>query len=431
MICDSAVERCIDQECADNDGCAKGLCVSVDDGADFHGRCDSECTADTDCEATQVCDTDVERCIEQLCADTAECEMGVCTTPHGRCEAECAEDGDCADGICDAAVARCIDAECTTTDDCEMGACMGGRCADECTLDKPCLDEMLACDTSVNRCVDKNILYPPVELGWKTFIVKDEAGNVLVDVSDKGQGNIDVMSDIVKNGGVVHIEGEVKAENADIKKAWLKVQYGKSDCMSEDGLPPKTDVIELSIKDGKIVSDKGDFHVWYLSGGYEQLQLVAAESDDMSGELYESGIVTVDGECNPAHDLTIYFSWNTDRVDMDLHVWNAEGERTFYASKFEGKYKRSSYGMIDVDDRNGFGPEVFTLNRGQEGKFKLRAHFFSGRQTAEFNPTEVTVRAVWRDAKGEWHDTTTTISVGWRKWGEIGVIDVGARPASE
>ncbi|MEE2786714.1 MAG: hypothetical protein VX589_05195 [Myxococcota bacterium] len=469
-VCNTAIEVCEPEECADDSGCTTdgkiGICQSPE-GDTHHGRCVAECSADTDCATGKICDAAVARCIDEICADDAGCQVegqiGICQSPegdthHGRCVAECAADTDCPSGkICDEVGQRCVDQECASVSDCieaeKLGRCAGGtdgsdeagashgRCIPECGEDpmEGTCAEGFACDVPAARCVDVNILFPPADpKGWTTFVITDESDNVLVDVLDSqtdGRANIDIMSEIVKNGGVIRIKGEVDSENEDIKKAWLKVQYGDSECATDEGLPPKTDVIELTLENGKIVSDKGEFFTWYLSGGYEQLQLIASDADEMSPEatLYESPLASVDDECAPpAHDLTLYFSWDKDRVDMDLHVWNSDGERTFYASKFDGKYKQSSYGVIDVDDRNGFGPEVFTLNQGEEGKYKVRVHFFSGpRKMPDYNPVTITVRSVWRDQQGEWHDETKTMPVAWRKWGEVGIFEVGARPASE
>lgn len=64
--------------------------------------------------------------------------------------------------------------------------------------------------------------------------------------------------------------------------------------------------------------------------------------------------------------IIITLSWNTDTTDIDMHVFDPLGNHAFYSNK-----NGIPGAMIDVDDRNGFGPEVFTYSNPVEGTYRV------------------------------------------------------------
>lgn len=71
-------------------------------------------------------------------------------------------------------------------------------------------------------------------------------------------------------------------------------------------------------------------------------------------------------------DLVAIIEWNTDRTDVDLHVIDPNGEECFYShpeTKIGGK--------ITDDVTQGFGPEMFVLERAIKGDYAIRVKYFS------------------------------------------------------
>lgn len=74
----------------------------------------------------------------------------------------------------------------------------------------------------------------------------------------------------------------------------------------------------------------------------------------------------------PPVDMQVVLSWDTDGTDVDLHVTDPKGEECFY-----GHRKTELGGKLDVDDTDGFGPEVFTLAHAANGDYKVDVKYFS------------------------------------------------------
>ncbi|HPG38752.1 MAG TPA: PKD domain-containing protein [bacterium] len=79
-------------------------------------------------------------------------------------------------------------------------------------------------------------------------------------------------------------------------------------------------------------------------------------------------------------DMRIVLTWNTTPADMDLHLFTpAIGGKTYqvyYSNK--GSENSAPYAELDIDDRNGTGPETITLYDLQEGTYKCYVHNYSG-----------------------------------------------------
>ena len=396
--------HCVAAECGDDDACvaegaAGGYCVEM--------ICIAECEDDAPCaDRNMVCNTDTKRC-ELECVDNAGCEGETPLCLNNRCvEPQCADDDAC------------------MAEDGPGGFCVAFQCVDQCTEEtaaEACEHEHAWCERGRCHLPDPNDLYGPETSVWPAFIIQDIDGNELANASTES-GLIDINHALVADGGPIRIVG--RHADTSVGLAWLRVQNGSSRCEESD-LPPKIDHVPITLTDGAIMSDVGDFQPWFLSGGFEQYQL---DLDQELGNGNESYLISVDDRCEPpAHPMTVTLTWDTDRTDVDLHVWNAENdEHTFYASTYvsgdTAEKGASAYGIIDVDDRDGYGPEVFTLRQGQAGSFLIRAHFFSGPRA---NATTLQVRVV-RFVNGQWIDETFSAAIPWREWVDIGVFPVDA-----
>lgn len=74
----------------------------------------------------------------------------------------------------------------------------------------------------------------------------------------------------------------------------------------------------------------------------------------------------------PPVDMQVVLSWDTSGTDVDLHVVDPVGEECYYGHRLT-----KAGGKLDVDDTDGFGPEVFTLASAPKGKYQVRVKYFS------------------------------------------------------
>jgi Ca-activated chloride channel family protein len=74
-------------------------------------------------------------------------------------------------------------------------------------------------------------------------------------------------------------------------------------------------------------------------------------------------------------DLRVVLAWDADATDVDLHVFDPNGEEVFYGHNlsYQG-------GTISHDATGGYGPEEFSLRHAKPGKYRVEANFFGHRQ---------------------------------------------------
>ncbi|GAB4304285.1 MAG: hypothetical protein Kow0090_19850 [Myxococcota bacterium] len=422
-------------ECENDSDCSDGkICVG--------GSCKFECESASECPAPLLCLAN--KCAP--CSDNAECGEGEFCSSGACIDAECQADGDCTD----AGKSKCENyicvPECATDDDCTeegLAKCSGGACVPECDVTaagecvepnicKPfgkgaaCKPECVDASECVNdflceenRCVpppppDPNLIHDPADSdGWKSFKLTSPEGEVLADASS-GPATLDLSS--LGKGRVVRVEGERK--ESDIEKALLRIQVGAYEC--GDVFPPMVGYIPLLIDAGKVVSELGDFQTIAVYPDLPQgFQLDEDEEPLTGNESYS--IRNGKTDCNPPKNpFQAILTWNDDGADVDLHVWwvtEKEEKHIFY-----GKNARAAEGIgfLDVDDRNGYGPEVFTGDEGVSGgKFRVRVNFFSGTKTS----TKGSVRVIIFSG-GELKDETFSFNIEKRNWVDIGEFDL-------
>jgi hypothetical protein len=334
------------------------------------------CSANEDCTDNKVCEnagTANAQCVDAVCYADADCGEGLLCKDGGTLLATClppvcTEDADCGEGqFCvngGTLDATCVTPACATNDDCTTpqvcvnAALVDAYCADPaCVTDDDCVDGVCGAnaETGLPECqaMDPNEIIPPdaPDPTWTSFKVMDASGAELADASTDNQ----TVSEAVANANaIVRVSGSYTGEET---VAYVMIQTGSIEC--GDGFEPKIDYIEVPIIDGKINGGKGDFLEVYLYGGYMKVQL---STSNINGEGERSSVVEFGTTCmQPENPLTVILSWNVPadnpaaRADIDLHAWNAAGEQVYYGSKVK------SWGQLDVDDRRGPGPEVFTV----------------------------------------------------------------------
>jgi len=74
-------------------------------------------------------------------------------------------------------------------------------------------------------------------------------------------------------------------------------------------------------------------------------------------------------------DVRVVLAWDADNTDVDLHVFDPNGEEVYYGHNlsYQG-------GTITHDATGGYGPEEFALKVAKPGKYRVVANFFGHRQ---------------------------------------------------
>ena len=103
---------------------------------------------------------------------------------------------------------------------------------------------------------------------------------------------------------------------------------------------------------------------------------IKIEALDIFGKTDTSEDITVKTVNLAPKDIVVYLTWDQPDVDMDLHIRGPNDEHTYYAAldPFESS-EAIPMGALDLDDKNGFGPEVFSMSGGARGRYTIEAYY--------------------------------------------------------
>jgi uncharacterized protein YfaP (DUF2135 family) len=103
---------------------------------------------------------------------------------------------------------------------------------------------------------------------------------------------------------------------------------------------------------------------------------IKIEAQDIYGKTDTSEEITVNTMNLAPKDLVVFLTWDQPGVDMDLHIRGPNGEHTYYAALDPVESSEAiPQGALDLDDKNGFGPEVFSMSGGTRGLYTIEAHY--------------------------------------------------------
>jgi hypothetical protein len=213
----------------------------------------------------------------------------------------------------------------------------------------------------------------PAEVGWSSFTVTDPAtGTSWGDASTGSSLSGPPCNEEFPS--VLRVEGTALDSGA--TEAYIRVQFGSGDAAEIRTFP-------TPISGGTISQDIS------LTGGYAVVQLDTNDALDGVGESYT--ISFCERDAAPAQELLTILTWDVDNSDVDTHIYNnTEGTEVAYYSMSQ------SWGDLDIDDTDGFGPETFTTTPGTAGNlYQIKAHYYSDHGSG---PTTATMRVVYYDA---------------------------------
>jgi hypothetical protein len=87
--------------------------------------------------------------------------------------------------------------------------------------------------------------------------------------------------------------------------------------------------------------------------------------------------------------LTVRLTWGKDPQDLDTHVVGPNGYHIWYSHK--GSFAQDN-AYLDVDDTDGYGPEVYTVRKFTEpGTYHYAVYHYRGSSTISASPARVEV----------------------------------------
>ncbi len=103
---------------------------------------------------------------------------------------------------------------------------------------------------------------------------------------------------------------------------------------------------------------------------------IKIEALDIYGKTDTSEDITINTVNMAPKDIVVYLTWDQPGVDMDLHILGPDGEHTYYAALDPVESSEAiPQGALDLDDKNGFGPEVFSMSGETSGRYTIEARY--------------------------------------------------------
>ncbi|HHO53611.1 MAG TPA: hypothetical protein ENK18_22755 [Deltaproteobacteria bacterium] len=242
-------------------------------------------------------------------------------------------------------------------------------------------------------------IQPPAEVEWTAFSLTGKGGSpVYADASVDS-----VVADLPCDDSFPSVL-EVNGELAGAESAWIRIQFGS-------GADAQYRTIETEVVDGVVQQAVS------LTGGYAVLQLDTNEALDGVGE--SQTITVCEPSDAPVQEFLLVLSWDKNDTDVDAHV-HARGQEVAYYNM------RTSWGELDIDDIDGFGPETVTSDPSvADERYDVRIHYYSDHGNG---PTTATTRVIYADPEGEVCDVTVSKRLTHDEWWNVGVFAPGLCP---
>ncbi|MEA2104548.1 MAG: PEGA domain-containing protein [Candidatus Cloacimonadota bacterium] len=133
------------------------------------------------------------------------------------------------------------------------------------------------------------------------------------------------------------------------------------------------------------VDNMSDFNIEVPISQYENTFFIRATN--IQGNTGTTEDYTVyHGDNPPVEELTINLTWNTDSTDVDLHIWDPDGNWCYW--QFPDGIPN---GFLE-DDMSGYGPETFNQSPVTEGAWVVKAVFYEGYNPE--NPTSAEIEII-------------------------------------
>ncbi|RME29670.1 MAG: hypothetical protein D6806_01065, partial [Deltaproteobacteria bacterium] len=79
----------------------------------------------------------------------------------------------------------------------------------------------------------------------------------------------------------------------------------------------------------------------------------------------------------------VVLQWGSSPKDLDLHVKLPDGNQVFYRNACRGDRDAPPYVELDVDVRDGYGPETVTLTSPAAGTYQFFVHNYGGQNDGD------------------------------------------------
>lgn len=153
----------------------------------------------------------------------------------------------------------------------------------------------------------------------------------------------------------------------------------------------------------QVVGSSRYFMIAQSSGATEAIDLPIGLASYVNGGTFSVDVVVYDADARRSNserlnfqanqvgagELQVQLNWEENETDLDLYVFEPDGSVVYYGNPSG----TGSGGELDVDDRDGGGPEnIFYETLPPDGTYRVEVDFYSGPETYSFaQPTRYSV----------------------------------------
>lgn len=153
----------------------------------------------------------------------------------------------------------------------------------------------------------------------------------------------------------------------------------------------------------KVRSDDNGF---VIRNFLKQPYILRAKAQDFTD--YETRINDVDNQLKKiilspnlrADSARIILSWSASPTDLDSHLWGPTNTTSRFHSYFLFKEASDGSAILDIDKRQGFGPETVTIKKLNPGRYRYAVHNFNNEDPA-ITTSKAKVIIVQKDNGGD------------------------------
>ena len=111
------------------------------------------------------------------------------------------------------------------------------------------------------------------------------------------------------------------------------------------------------------------------------MDVFTVEAEDGEGRVGVSEQRKVEARGIAERPLMAILHWDEDDVDLDLHIVDDRGRHTYFDAPNVFEDARAiPDGKLLLDNRTGYGPEVFTIDRNVTGYYTFSVEYYRGKK---------------------------------------------------
>ncbi|MBI5207934.1 MAG: hypothetical protein HY934_09100 [Candidatus Firestonebacteria bacterium] len=222
-------------------------------------------------------------------------------------------------------------------------------------------------------------------------------GNMLNIPVENGYFNTDI--ELIKGKNIIEVmavnsKGDIGRDRIEITYATYKTGPKVTITFPQDGdivNAAESPVVEIqgnvsdsNVSKAKLIANDFPMNISVISGMFQQkvvlfseINSFVVEAIDKEGTIGMSEPINVKASGLGYYDAIISLTWDSPNADLDLILKNSTGKFVSHkAPNFKQNPNAINGGNLELDDKEGYGPEVITLKQAVAGLYSIHVNYY-------------------------------------------------------